>query len=307
MFIRVQHETTYRYDRPVFIEPLTVRLTPRQDVTQRLLEHSLRVTPDPDGTTETLEPDGTSAKMLWFSDKHETLSLHVDSVVQTLRANPFDYLITDDVAHHLPVSYPPMLEPVLKPFLSRTLSSEIRDWSSSIAEAAHHDTPTFLSTLTARIYDTFSIVERPEGEPYAPEQTLSQTRGSCRDVAMLFVEACRAQGIAARFVSGYSTNHPPETTQHELHAWAEVYLPGGGWRGHDPSLGLAVAEGHIALATGPDHMLAAPVTGSFRGTGAKATMTYDITLRSSDDRESLGGTTSPDVAPTAVDDTPKQR
>jgi transglutaminase-like putative cysteine protease len=106
---------------------------------------------------------------------------------------------------------------------------------------------------------------------------------------MLFVEACRSLGLACRFVSGYSMHHPPEVSEHELHAWAEVYLPGAGWRGYDPSLGLAVADGHVVLAATPDHRLAAPVTGRFRGTGATSQMGYDLTVRAADTLAELTG------------------
>jgi transglutaminase-like putative cysteine protease len=96
---------------------------------------------------------------------------------------------------------------------------------------------------------------------------------------MLYVAACRSQGLAARFVSGYSMHHPPEVTEQELHAWAEVYLPGAGWRAFDPSLGLAVADGHVVLATAPDHRRAAPLSGSYRGTGVGSAMDYRVALQ----------------------------
>jgi transglutaminase-like putative cysteine protease len=113
---------------------------------------------------------------------------------------------------------------------------------------------------------------------------------------MLFVEACRSVGLASRFVSGYSMHHPPEVSEHELHAWAEVYLPGAGWRGYDPSLGLAVADGHVVLAATPDHRLAAPVTGHYRGTGASSDMRYELTVRAADSLEELAVSLPTDFA-----------
>jgi transglutaminase-like putative cysteine protease len=98
---------------------------------------------------------------------------------------------------------------------------------------------------------------------------------------MLYVAACRSLGLAARFVSGYSMHHPPEVTEHELHAWAEVYLPGAGWRGYDPSLGLAVADGHLVLAAAPDHRLAAAVNGRYRGTGVGSQLEYRVVVQTS--------------------------
>ena len=115
-------------------------------------------------------------------------------------------------------------------------------WAAELAAAVEHNTTAFLMQLADRIHHDFQHVGRFEGEPMAPEETLAGRNGACRDTAMLFVAACRSQGLAARYVSGYSIHHPPEVSEHELHAWAEVYLPGAGWRGYDPSLGLAVAD-----------------------------------------------------------------
>lgn len=287
MFIRIQHQLRYTYDRPVFLEPMTLRLTPRQDAAQRLLQHELHVSPSPQGETRTIEPDGTDARCLWIADQHDALVVSCDSIVETLRTNPFDYLVTHHEAMTLPAHYPPVLIPVLAPYRIDENDTSIRQWTADVREHAQHTTDQFLPALTQEIYSTFHIINRPDGDPFTPRQTLADRSGACRDVAMLFIAACRSQGLAARFVSGYSLHHPPEVTEHELHAWVEVYLPGGGWRGYDPSLGLAVADGHIALASGPDHQLAAPITGSFRGTGARSTLEYDISLHAAESREQL--------------------
>jgi transglutaminase-like putative cysteine protease len=151
-------------------------------------------------------------------------------------------------------------------------------WAETLAAEVGGDTGTLLIHLADTIHHDFHHVGRPEGEPMTAEQTLADRTGACRDTAMLYVEACRSLGLAARFVSGYSMHHPEEVTEHELHAWAEVYVPGGGWRGYDPSLGLAVADGHVALTSAPDHRLAAAVSGSYRGTGIESTLTYGVVV-----------------------------
>jgi transglutaminase-like putative cysteine protease len=287
MFIRIHHTLSYTYDRPVFLEPATVRLTPRQDPTQRLCEHDLLISPEPAGATWSIEQDGSGARVCWFSDKHKTLSIGATSIVETLRDNPFDALVTHAPAARLPVEYPTHAARALAPTLGGTVDPTVGDWADSIAEACGHDTLAFLSKLTDRIFDDCRMVTRDEGDPMTPGQTLTEQRGACRDVAILFIAACRSQGLAARFVSGYSIHGPPEITEQELHAWAEVYLPGAGWRGYDPSLGLATSDGHIPLASAPSYELAAPTTGSYRGTGATSTMQYSIAIDSSDTRQTL--------------------
>lgn len=291
MLISIQHSLRYDYDRPVTLDPLTLRLTPRQDTTQRLINHTISVMPTPEGQAWAIEQAGTSARTLWFSGQHRTLTIAVSSTVQTLRSNPFDAIITHAPARTLPVAYPEPVLHQLAPYLAACDSPEglsaVRDWSNALADQASHETLSFLTRLTQQIHADFHIINRPTGDPFPPAQTLEQRTGACRDVAILFIAACRCHGIAARFVSGYSLHHPPETTEHELHAWAEAYLPGTGWRGYDPSLGLAAADGHIPLASAPDHRLAAPTTGTFRSLGfAESTLTYNIQISAADPAQS---------------------
>ncbi|TVQ77505.1 MAG: transglutaminase family protein [Phycisphaeraceae bacterium] len=288
MFIRILHALRYTYERPVFLEPMTVRMTPRNDVAQRVLRHTMHIEPEAQGCTWTIEPDGTDARSIWFLEEQDRLVIRCDSIVETLRANPFDGILTYAEASTLPASYPEALRPVLEACRAGTIHPEVGDWAAELASEVDRDSMRFVLHLNDAMYNSMRVIERRDGDPYTPEQTLEEGSGACRDVAMLYVAACRSQGLAARFVSGYSTHHPPEVTQHELHAWAEVYLPGCGWRGYDPSLGLAVADGHVALATGPDHRLSAPLTGSYRGTGVGSKLEYDIVLTSAPTIEALG-------------------
>jgi len=278
MLIRIHHTLQFHYERPVFLEPMTVRLSPRQDATQQRLRHRLTVSAPAAGMTRILEPDGNEAAVLWFSEERESLELTAESEVLTLRENPFDWILTEARAHRLPLEYEPALAASLAPARQDRAPAAVRAWAEGLAQAVDHSTTAFLSQLVDHIHSSFHHIGRLDGDPQTPEQTLETRTGACRDTAMLFVAACCSQGLAARFVSGYSIHHPPEVTEQELHAWAEVYLPGGGWRGYDPSLGLAVADGHIGLAAAPDHHLAAPVVGTYRGTGVGSTMRYTIKL-----------------------------
>ena len=290
MLLSIRHHLRYVYDRPVFLEPMTLRLTPKQDCSQQLLVHSLRLDAAPAGSSAIQAADGSGALVCWFLEERDQLEITMEARVRTLRPNPFDWIITFAAAQRLPARYPAAEAAALAAYLDRPLgigpgagdgpgAGSVAAWAAGLAVAVEHDTAAFLIELADRIHHDFQHVGRFEGEPMAPEQTLSGRSGACRDTAMLFVAACRSQGLAARFVSGYSIHHPPEVTEHELHAWAEVYLSGAGWRGYDPSLGLAVADGHLVLATAPDHRLAAAVTGTYRGTGVTSTMTYALSVR----------------------------
>lgn len=287
MQFRIRHELHYTYARPVFLEPMTLRLTPRQDSGQRLLEHRLELAPQPHGRTAVLDAEGSPAEICWFDEECDNLRITVESRVQTLRANPFDWILTGPDQQRLPVGYPPDEALSLAGYLAdpAAIDPGVRQWAAALADEAERSTGAFLMLLAERIHHGFHHEGRPEGEPMAAADTLAQRRGACRDTAMLAVEACRSQGLAARFVSGYSMHHPPEVSEHELHAWLEVYLAGAGWRGYDPSLGLAVADGHVALTAAPDHRRAAPVCGRYRGTGVTSGLDYRVEVRAWPDQQ----------------------
>ncbi len=293
MFFRIHHRLSYSYERPVFLEPMALRLTPRQDGSQRILEHHLRLEQPPAGLSRVLEPDGTDAMVAWFQQERDQLTVTVDMLVETLRSNPYDWIVTHREAQHLPVTYPEAEARSLAACLQDRADPDVRAWAQAIADRVDGSATAFLSALADEIHHGFHHVGRLEGEPTDAAETLRTLTGACRDTAMLYVVACRSQGLAARFVSGYSMHHPPEVSEHELHAWAEVYLPGGGWRGFDPSLGLAVADGHLVLAAAPDHHLAAPVSGRYRGTGVGSSLTYLIRLQAADELEGLEASPQP--------------
>jgi len=297
MIFYISHRLVYTYTPAVFLEPMTLRLTPRQDAFQRLLHHQLRILPAPAGMTHVVEPDGTDAAVGWFDCTHAELTIEMEALVQTLRDNPFDWIVTDPKVQKLPATYAEAEAQSLAPCLG--ISGEhpsVHAWARERAEEVEGNTAAFLIHLADQIHHGFVHVGRPDGAPLSPSETLQLRRGACRDTAMLFVEACRSVGLASRFVSGYSMHHPPEVSEHELHAWAEVYLPGAGWHGYDPSLGLAVADGHVVLAATPDHRLAAPVTGHFRGTGASSDMRYVLTVRAAESLGDLAVTLPTDLA-----------
>ena len=276
MLFHIRHRLHYRYERPVFLEPLVLRLTPRQDASQRLLRRSLRLQEPPAGLSEVLEPDGNAVEVAWFEDRRDSLAIELELVVETLRRNPFAWIVTDPQATRLPLRYGPEESRSLAPCRGGEIPEVVHRWADGLATEVGGSSTACLMHLADRIHHSIEPIGRLDGDPQSPEQTLLERRGACRDTAMLYVAACRSQGLAARFVSGYSMHHPEGVSEHELHAWAEVYLQGGGWRAYDPSLGLAVADGHVTLAAAPDHALAAAVSGSYRGSGVGSELRYAV-------------------------------
>jgi transglutaminase-like putative cysteine protease len=278
VLFEISHTTIYSYDRPVFFEPHTFRLKPRQDSALKLLDFNLTIEPSPAGSTDALDVDGNAVTQAWFSGTWSSLVIKAVSKTEAATRNPFDFIFPDPAAAKLPLRYAPSTAATLAPYLARAhASAEVDGWTKSIARSAGDATMPFLVALCREIRNQSVYTIREEGDPNSAADTLKDKRGSCRDLAVLFMDACRAQGIAARFVSGYHDSHLKEGKRY-MHAWGEVYLPGGGWRAFDPTLGLAVTDGHIAVAAAADPKDAAPVMGTFRGGAVEKSLQADIEI-----------------------------
>ncbi|SRR5579871_3347172 len=263
MTIAVQHSTTYRYSEPVSLDPHVFRLRPRADGAQRLIEYALEISPAPAGRAECLDAEGNAVVQAWFNAPVSHLSVSSQFSVETLRENPFDFLL------------PPPSQLQLTP--DPAAPAEVGEFARQTSRHAGDQTMTFLELLARRLFLDYRHVAREEGAPLAPEVVLTISEASCRDLAVLFCAACRAMNLTARFVSGYEiesarVDHP------YMHAWAEVFVPGGGWRGYDPSRGVAVGADHVAVAAASDPAMASPVSGAYRGP-AMASMDVAIQMR----------------------------
>ena len=277
MRIRVRHSTHYTYDNPVILEPHTFRLRPRSDGAQRLLSFRLDVSPAPAGRCECLDQDGNAVVEAWFDRKLTEWRIESDFEVETLRENPFDFMASSGMLALAPV-YPEAVAASLAPYLnSRQESGAVREFAASAAAAAGGRTIEFLTVLNRRLYEGFGHEVRDTGPPHPPDVTLGLKAGTCRDLVVLFTAAARAVGIPARFVSGYEAG-AADPGKPDMHAWAEVYLQGGGWRGYDPSAGLAASTAHVAVAAAAEPRLAAPVSGSYRG-AARAEMSFELEMQ----------------------------
>lgn len=244
MRISVTHLIVFRYDYPVYLEPHTFRLWPRTNSAQLLRTFEIQIVPAPAGTAECLDQDGNLALHAWFDAPTRELSVLSRFSVEMLRENPFDFVLTGE-SLNLPLWYLEPLCAALAPYRNDVHVAEaVKQYAKSVAASAQWNTLSFLAVLNTQLFQTFRQVIRTDGPPWSSDLTLSLLEGSCRDLAVLFCDLCRVRGIAARFVSGYECAAAGRQDSY-MHAWAEVYLPGVGWRGYDPSRGLAVSTAHV--------------------------------------------------------------
>ncbi|WP_072620380.1 transglutaminase family protein [Spirulina major] len=262
MRYHIRHKTTYRYSDRIILKPHLIRLYPQGDARQRLEQWELQVTPEPVGRSQFTDLDGNTLTKVWFHDPTPTLTITATMTVETLQSNPFNYLL-DAWATALPWDYPHSLAAQLTPYL-RPVQASFDPGAIALAQDLHSDsqgnTLDFLNRLNQMLYTDWDYIYRASGAPWLPGVTLRRRQGSCRDWAVLFMEVCRSLGIPARFVSGYQEGDRDQSDR-DLHAWIEVYLPGAGWHGYDPTQGLLVSDRHIPLCASADPQFTAPITG----------------------------------------------
>jgi transglutaminase-like putative cysteine protease len=265
----VTHSTLYRYAAPVRLGPHIVRLQPRCDGSQKLWRFDLEIDPRPAGRSACLDQDGNAVTQVWFEEATDRLLVESRFEAEPLRENPYDFLLPPAETLALPLRYGEPWRTLLLPYANSRGAPAVAAFAREVEREGGPSAMPFLAALTRRLFEEWKFTERPEGEAYPAEKSLAEREGSCRDLAALFCDACRAVGLAARFVSGYeraSAGHERPT----MHAWAEVYIPGAGWRGFDPTRGLAVSTGHVAVAAAAEPALAAPFSGTYHGAAAGA-------------------------------------
>ncbi len=279
MRLLITHSTEYAYSRPVALDPHIIRLRPRDDGSQRLLSFKLAIGPEPARRTEHLDAEGNTVTQVWFAGETGRVVVETACEVETLRVNPYDFVLTDHEAAIVPVVYPRSERRTLAPYADGSgVDAAVKALAESVAASVQWETLAFLPALSERICRICRHVSRDEGPARPASSTISSREGACRDMAVLFIDACRSQGLAARFVSGYQEG-AAEWESHELHAWAEVYLPGAGWRGFDPTHGLAAGVSLVAVAAALEPANAAPLTGAYRGNDAAHKLAFDINVR----------------------------
>lgn len=272
--VALHHTTRYRYDRLVNLGPQVVRLRPAPHCRTPILAYSMTVEPAQHFINWQQDPFSNYLARLVFPERTEHFEITIDLVAEMSVYNPFDFFL-EASAEQYPFSYDDALKTELAPYLvcdpPTSASPLFRTYLDGV-DRTPAGTVNFLVALNQQLQRDIGYLVRMEPGVQTPEQTLELASGSCRDSAWLLVQLCRHLGIAARFVSGYLIQLTPDVKSldgpsgtsvdfTDLHAWCEVYLPGAGWIGFDPTSGLLAGEGHIPLACTPQPTSAAPVEG----------------------------------------------
>ncbi len=296
--VALYHHTSYTYDKEITIHPHVVRLRPAPHCRTPILSYSLTIHPENHFINWQQDPFGNYLARIVFPEKSDKLQITVDLIADLTAINPFDFFL-EESAEKYPFTYDEELANELSPYLGRSDHSEkVDELAAEFKELVGTNTNDFLVAVNGKLEKLIDYKLRMEPGVQTCEETLTLKSGSCRDSAFLLCQVFRELGIASRFVSGYLVQlssdeecldgpSGPATDFTDLHAWTEVFLPGAGWVGLDPTSGLMASEGHIPLACTPEPSSAAPVEGGIEPAEAEFDFANVVTRIHEDPRVTL--------------------
>ena len=262
----ISHVTEYQFPNPVSLLPHRLLLRPRENHNVRIESSVLEISP---AHTVQWKRDvlDNSVAVVGFHEPSDRLRIASSAILQHYEDNPFDFLVDDFAVTH-PFEYAKEDQVELAPFQRAVYPANreaVQCWLDGLSLQRPMQTFTLLDRVNREITSRFLYRLREEPGVQSPGQTLALNSGSCRDFAALFMEACRHLGLASRFVSGYLYTSDIEAESGSTHAWTEVYLPGAGWKGFDPTSGEVTGNRHIAVAVARRPEAVPPVAGSYLG------------------------------------------
>ncbi len=272
MRFSVRHQTIYRYSAPVRLGAHTLRFNPRPDA-GGLLSRELLIEPEPVLVEETIDAFGNRLTRVNFAGETDVFSI----------LSRFEVEVAPERAPD--GETPPLLpwpsdsaDPNAVYLAADSVDGAVRAFARKLAVESGGEPLAFLDRLNETLYRDIRHDIRPEGAARPPEETLALGHGACRDVTLLFLAACRSLGVPTRFVSGYQAHAETPDGKRHLHAWPEAFVPTLGWRAYDPTHGVDVKDGHVALCAAPDQAGTMPVEGGFYGRPVTSSLAYSVEI-----------------------------
>jgi transglutaminase-like putative cysteine protease len=272
MRFTVHHHSEYRYAQPVWLTAHWLRFNPRPDA-GRLIARALAIDPIPVARDETLDDFGNLVTRVAFGGESDRLVIDSRFEIEVLAVAASE--------GPAPPPLPWRVEPADENAVyggTDDIDETVRAFAARLAAESGGDALAFLDRLNQRLYVDVRHDIRDDGAARPAAATLALGHGACRDVTNLFLAACRSLGAPARFVSGYQAKADTPDGRRHLHAWAEAFVPGLGWRAYDPTHGVRVSDGHVALCAAPEQRATMPVEGGYFGAAVASTLSYAVEI-----------------------------